>query len=140
MNCFYHEERNATTSCHSCGKGLCSECATIINVPICKDCIAEHVQSEKYKMVKSIIIGLISGVVCSIILENPAGLMFAWVPFGWVALSAITPKIFLVMPVVGWVAYFAIKFVLSFLIGWIALPIKLYQWIRVFTSAKNVLS
>ncbi len=139
MNCFYHEERNASAFCQVCEKALCEECATIISTPICKDCLSEHVQGEKSKMIKSIVVGLILGIVCSIVLENPSGLMFAWVPFGWMALSAITPKVFLVMPIVGWVAYFAIKFVLAFFIGWVALPIKLYQWIRIISSAKKIL-
>ncbi|MBQ3554544.1 MAG: hypothetical protein IJA08_07660 [Clostridia bacterium] len=139
MNCFYHEERNASALCQVCGKGLCSDCATVISIPICKECLSEHIYGEKSKMLKCIVVGLILGIGCSIIMKNLSGLLFAWVPFGWMALSAITPKVFLVMPIVGWIAYFAIKFVLAFLIGWVALPIKLYRWMRIFNLAKKVL-
>ncbi len=139
MNCYYHEERVATATCQGCGRSLCSECASAIDIPICKNCLSLHIQGEKSKMIKTIVIGIILGIACSCFIESPSGLMFAWVPFGWMALSAITPKIFLVLPVVGWVVYFIVKFVLSFFIGWIALPIKLYQWFRIITAANRIL-
>ena len=37
--------------------------------------------------------------------------------YGWKALSAITPNIFLIMPIVGWVIYFVVKATLSIVVG-----------------------
>ncbi len=139
MHCYYHAERKSVATCQVCGKGLCAECASVFNPPTCHACILEHVNGEKTKMVKSIVTGVILGTLCCIILKNPMGLLFAGVPFGWMALSAITPNIFLFMPVVGWLIYFAIKFLIAYLIGWIALPIKIYKWIRFFSTAKKTL-
>ena len=42
--------------------------------------------------------------------------------FGWQALSKITPNVFLIMPVGGWIAYFVIKGILSFFLGVFVAP------------------
>lgn len=42
--------------------------------------------------------------------------------FGWQALSKITPNIFLIMPVGGWIAYYVIKGLLSFFLGVFVAP------------------
>ncbi|SNR14464.1 conserved membrane protein of unknown function [Tenacibaculum jejuense] len=49
---------------------------------------------------------------------------------GWKALNSITPRIFLVLPVIGWVIYFILKLFLSSIIGVFILPIRLIQRIR----------
>lgn len=41
----------------------------------------------------------------------------SWTFFGWKALSVITPNIFLIMPIIGWVIYFVIKGLLSIIVG-----------------------
>lgn len=43
--------------------------------------------------------------------------------FGWQALSRITPNIFLIMPIGGWIAYFFVKGMLSFFLGTVIAPI-----------------
>lgn len=45
--------------------------------------------------------------------------------FGWKALNFITPNIFLVMPLVGWLFYFFIKGIVSFFIGCIVAPFQI---------------
>jgi len=42
--------------------------------------------------------------------------------FGWQALSKITPNVFLIMPVGGWIAYFVVKGALSFFLGVFVAP------------------
>lgn len=42
--------------------------------------------------------------------------------FGWQALSKITPNIFLIMPVGGWIAYYVVKGLLSFFLGVFVAP------------------
>lgn len=42
--------------------------------------------------------------------------------FGWQALSKITPNVFLIMPVGGWIAYYVVKGVLSFFLGVFVAP------------------
>ena len=45
-----------------------------------------------------------------------------WVYFGWKALTFITPRVFLIMPLVGWVAYFCIKGFLAVIVGVFVAP------------------
>lgn len=42
--------------------------------------------------------------------------------FGWKVLAFITPNVFLIMPIGGWVIYFLIKGVIAFFIGYIVAP------------------
>lgn len=42
--------------------------------------------------------------------------------FGWRALRKITPRIFLIMPIIGWIIFFLIKAILSFIIGVFVAP------------------
>lgn len=68
----------------------------------------------------------------AIILE---GIVFACVPFGWYALTSISPKMFLCLPIVGWLIYFFIKLCVSIVIGWVAAPIQIRKQIQ---SLKNI--
>ena len=38
MKCYNHPEADSVGSCNGCNKGLCKECASIFNVPLCKPC------------------------------------------------------------------------------------------------------
>ena len=49
--------------------------------------------------------------------------------FGWKALNKSTPDIFLWMSFTGWIIYFLIKGVLSFLIGYIIAPFQIGKMI-----------
>ncbi|MBP3938558.1 MAG: hypothetical protein IK955_04060 [Clostridia bacterium] len=42
--------------------------------------------------------------------------------FGWKSLNKIRPSLFLIMPVVGWLFYFAIKGLISVIIGMFIAP------------------
>jgi hypothetical protein len=50
-------------------------------------------------------------------------LAFAFV--GWKYLNRIQPTVFLILPVVGWIIYFVVKFFLSCFVGLIATPLWL---------------
>jgi sulfite exporter TauE/SafE len=46
MNCFYHPDKPAVGLCKHCQRGLCSECATVIeDVLACKDRHEEQVHA-----------------------------------------------------------------------------------------------
>ncbi len=48
MNCFYHPDRSAIGSCKHCQRGLCTECATLVeDVLACKDRHEELVRAEQ---------------------------------------------------------------------------------------------
>ena len=45
--------------------------------------------------------------------------------FGWQALYKITPNVFIIMPIVGWIFYYLIKGILSLFIGVIVAPFQI---------------
>lgn len=138
MNCFYHAEREAVAQCQNCGKGLCRECASLLNQPYCIDCVREYAGEQKKQMIKCIVLGLVIGITFSIWMESAAYLMFGWIPFGYTFLSKLTPKFFIVMPIVGWVIYFAVKILIAYFIGWLVLPFKMYKWIKEIRNAAAI--
>lgn len=54
-----------------------------------------------------------------------AALCLVLAVFGWRALAMVRPNVFLVMPVVGWIVFFAVKFVLSYLVGIVVGPYQI---------------
>ena len=54
--------------------------------------------------------------------------------FGWQALSRITPDIFLIMPIGGWIAYFIIKACLSFFLGTFLAPLVIGKKVTSYIS------
>lgn len=56
--------------------------------------------------------------------------------FGWKALNFITPNIFLIMPIGGWVIYYVIKGVLSFFIGFFVAPFQIGRMVSKGISEK----
>ena len=53
-----------------------------------------------------------------------------WIYFGWKSLSIIQPKIFLIMPIVGWIFYFGSKGLLSIVVGIFTTPYQISKIIR----------
>ena len=57
--------------------------------------------------------------------------------YGWKSLNSITPRVFLVLPLIGWLIYFYFKIMLSLIIGFFVAPIKLYQNIKRYKELKE---
>lgn len=145
MNCFYHEEVPAVAPCSSCGKFLCKECATKYTPILCGDCAAElyreqQVQEHKKEMSEdkrfklAIILGVIDIVANTVLLlANGAfsplaivvlvisAFMWAGFPYGWQRLTGLRRKLnfILILPIFGWLMYFAIKAEIALLTGWV---------------------
>lgn len=59
-------------------------------------------------------------------LDNPVILYCfcaVFIYFGWQALNKITPNIFLIMPIVGWLIYYLVKGILSAIVGMFVAPL-----------------
>jgi hypothetical protein len=125
----------------SCGVHLCYECAHLITPPTCAACAKNYAAEIRNEFIKTLVFGavlLVVGIMLrnSDILELKSfGIFIVGVPFGWRALNRITSNMFLWMPIAGWLIYFAIKFILSLLIGMIALPVYIVQQILKLKSA-----
>lgn len=143
MNCYNHPLQTAVSQCSDCGKGLCHECATIYSVPICNTCNKKRISNERVQIIKELLITFIFGAGLAYLLGEKLFFQghsfslkttilyyviyiyaFAGIISGWKTLTRITPRMFLVLPIIGWVLYFAVKLFLSFWLGLIMLPIR----------------
>ncbi|HPX07350.1 MAG TPA: hypothetical protein PK494_00700, partial [Tenuifilaceae bacterium] len=157
MNCFYHPETTIVATCQDCGKGLCSNCASNYTIPMCKQCYSLRKKND-FKIIRKefaqvILIGalitfFIHGYSYKFIFDTNADLMsnpkflglyvlviivnFYYsmgIVVGWKTLNRLTPQIFLVLPLIGWLIYFIVKLYVSMFVG--------LAWTPVFQPPKS---
>jgi putative membrane protein len=153
MNCYNHIDQTAVGTCIDCGKGLCNECAHKYTEPICDSCNLNRIRKEKSEMIKRWGIILIVAFFITIfyynISEDKASLTAfsligafysgIGIQYGWRALNAITPSMFLVLPIIGWFIYFVVKVAISGLIGFFITPIKVFQDVKRYWELKRII-
>lgn len=133
-----------------CGRGLCDECVDAFDMPICPACNLKRIRGEKFAIQKELVLTLGVGLLGMYLFHNmgiipPEGIgtpvqdallqltffyMFCSIVPGWKTLSALTPRVFLFLPLIGWVIYFVLKLWLALVIGPIMLPIRAYRSIK----------
>ena len=59
-------------------------------------------------------------------------LIFAF--FGWRALNKIQPAMFVWIPLIGWVIYFCVKFILSAIVGVFVTPVVIFKFLLYLTK------
>ena len=143
MKCYKHNNKDAVSACNECSKALCPECTSKYHTPLCDDCILDMVTDNRNLVIKNIVVMITCFLLGYIIQPNVSdkvifGLFFAGIPWGWSALTRITPKVFLSMPIVGWVIYLAVKLMLSMVIGIFITPFKIYQVLKKIYELKNL--
>lgn len=147
MKCFHHPDVDAVGTCPDCNRALCRECAGRYSVPICDQCNEARLKRDKVLVYRNISIMaalfLIPFFLTPLHAGNIPGLIvlgfvFAGLPWGWSALNRITPNIFLIMPIIGWVIYFIVKLWLSLLIGVFVMPFKIYSIVKEFQKFRSV--
>lgn len=138
MKCYKHYDMDAVSTCNACSKALCPTCSEKFTYPICDSCVLNQIKDNKsfllrngILMVVLFIFGLMQG-------DFIFAIGMAGVPWGWSALNKITPSIFLVMPLLGWVIYFIIKFALSMFIGIFVLPFQIRKIVKGLKEAKEL--
>lgn len=143
MNCYNHPTQVAVAQCSDCSKGLCSQCATAYSIPICNTCNKSRIRNERSRIIKELLFTVVFGAGLAYLVGEKLffnGLSFsmkttilyyviytyafAGIVAGWKTLTSITPRIFLVLPIIGWLLYFVVKLFLSFWLGLIMLPIR----------------
>ena len=152
MNCYNHIDQPAVGTCIDCGKGLCSECAHKYTNPICDSCNLNRIRKEKSEMIKRWGIILIVAFIITIFYYNISedkssltassliGIFYSGIgiQYGWRALNAITPSMFLVLPIIGWFFYFIVKAIISGLIGFFITPVKIFQDINRYLELRKI--
>ena len=143
MKCINHPDRDAVANCKTCGRGLCQECASKRPpLPQCIPCFRNELDFEKNEIIKSLILSTIVGIAAAVFFfvnssSHDTRIVIALLSigggFGWSTLNKITPETFLlvlILPALGWIVYFVIKFLLSMLIGIFVCPYRLYTGIK----------
>lgn len=137
--CYKHTKHYSVVNCNKCGRALCQECADKFNPPICTECAKAYSKDIKWSMIKNIALSIIFMIIGIVVIESPAGILLAGIPYGWSILNKMTPSMFLWLSWIGWIVYFAIKLVLAYTIGLIALPIMLFKWILEIVKVNKIL-
>lgn len=145
MNCFNHPPQIAVAQCVDCRKGLCSNCATSYSMPICIPCNTNRIKGERSRIIRELLVTYILGALLTFLfvklLSTPVKEGGTTVPFntlsyviifyisaglvaGWQTLNRITPRMFLFLPLIGWVIYFVLKLFLAYWVGLVMLPVR----------------
>ena len=142
MNCYFHPNEPAVTQCAECGRGLCRDCASAPGGNLCRNCIEKAKSEKRALLIRSIAIFAIVFVLCLSAPGAPffVALLVAGTPCGWRALSGIQPRMFLFLPIIGWLIYFGIKLFLSYWIGYIAMPMQIVKALRAARAAGHMLA
>ena len=144
MNCYNHQTEVAVAQCMDCSRGLCSYCSTSYSISVCKSCGSKRIRKEKWSIIKKWLLTFVLGLgvmfILGIFLFTPGAenkfryfgypMLFyisCGIVTGWKALSGVNSNTFVILPILGWVFYFVIKFMLALAIGWIILPFKLIK-------------
>lgn len=143
MNCFNHPSEIAVGTCNDCNKGLCQECATRYEFPICVNCNQQRIKYEKKEIIKGFLIILGVGFILSLLMKSfmtnysqirglPLFIHYACFASvaGWRFLNRITPSFFLALPLFGWLLYFGLKTILSYIIGIFVFPYVIYRDVK----------
>lgn len=147
MLCYYHSDRHAVGQCMDCGKYLCKECTDFWTIPLCDNCNHHRLELQKKSTYKQLLIMAFLaclGILFSLTIQ-PINLFaslscayaFAGIYAGWLILDKITPNIFLLLPIIGWIFYFVIKISIASIIGWFVLPFKLNKLYRAYKDTKK---
>lgn len=141
MNCFNHENSVAVAFCQDCNKGLCQNCAKKNSMPICDQCNHLRGIATMNGVWKEIIITFGFGLSLTTLVLLKASTpdnslrigMYEFMIFfyccsgivaGWKTLNRISPNVFIILPLIGWLIYFIVKLLLSFWVGIVMLPIR----------------
>jgi len=144
MNCYNHPMQVAVAQCSDCGKGLCHECATAYTITICNSCNSKRIHNERVDIFTELVVTFAFGIVLAYLNakyiffdgdHSPSVKSLVWyyifsvytfsgIVAGWKTLTRLTPSVFLILPILGWLIYFVLKLFLSFWLGLIMLPIR----------------
>lgn len=133
MNCYYHPDRPAVARCPDCGKGLCRECASKFEKPICTECNNKRGKSAMVNYSKPLIVCAILFLVGCLVGKSfgfgdePAimGYIFTCIYGGWSIVNMFLSNIFISLDIRSIIFYYGLKIMLSMIIGIFATPVFL---------------
>ena len=144
MNCYYHPDRPAVAQCPDCGKGLCRECASKFEKPICPECNGKRGKDDIKTYSKPLIVCAICFVVGCLIGKGFGdtpfimGYIFTCIFGGWSIVDMFFRNIFISLDLHSIVFYYGLKAFLAMLTGIVATPVFLgYCIYKLIYTAKK---
>lgn len=153
MKCYQHYERDAVSSCNTCGRGLCPECTDKYEYPTCDVCLSKaiiqnqkQIQEDKkqkksdnitiilltiIQLVVWFLIFIFNGV--TILNSLLLSYLISGVIFGWAFLTKTFKfrfNVILFIPIIGWLIYLVFKLCYSALFGFFLTPFEIYKAIK----------
>ncbi|MDR0714677.1 MAG: hypothetical protein LBF89_10540 [Bacteroidales bacterium] len=154
---YYHQPEEETVArCPSCGRAMWPSGSFRHSPPVCGDCYNRGIRrATRWGIARELLITFAAGwTVATLVMANHEVVfkegtfhrtgeyvtMFIIISYcisgiiaGWKTLNRITPAVFLFLPMLGWIIYFAIKLVLAFFVGLVMLPVRtLYCMFRLY--------
>lgn len=148
MACFEHPNQEAVSTCESCTRLLCRSCTRRFSIVRCEPCLRTHNKdvlrghvatlatvAALYALNATVLFkegGPAHG--ASTLQDIVAGALAACglpcMYFGWRFLGRHTPRTFLVLPLAGWFAFFAVRLILSAVVGILVAPFEVFRCVR----------
>ena len=131
MRCYYHPHRYAVAQCPDCGKGLCKECASKYQRPICKSCNEKRGRDDLKNYSKQLFVCTIMFAIGCLIGSSMGedaiimGYLFTCIYGGWSIVGMFFQNIFVSLDAHSIFMYYALRIILSAIIGVFATPIFL---------------
>lgn len=131
MNCYYHPSRPAVAQCPDCGKGLCRECASKYEKPICPECNDKRGKGAIKSYSKPLIVcAFMFAIGCLIgksLGDSPyiMGYIFTCIYGGWSIVEMFFSNIFISLDLHSIIFYYGLKAMLAMIAGIFATPIFL---------------
>lgn len=133
MNCYYHPDRPAVAQCPDCGKGLCRECASTYEKPICPDCHDKRGKLATKNYVRPLIVcAALFAVGCLAagalgMGEQPLllGYIFMCIYGGWSIVDMFFSHIFISLNIHSIIFYYGLKILLAMVVGIFTTPVFL---------------
>ena len=131
MRCYYHPHRYAVAQCPDCGKGLCKECASKYQRPICKSCNEKRGRNDLKNYSKPLFVCTIMFAIGCLIGSSMGedaiimGYLFTCIYGGWSIVGMFFQNIFVSLDAHSIFMYYALRIIFSAIIGVFATPIFL---------------
>jgi hypothetical protein len=133
VNCYYHPSRPAVAQCPDCGKGLCRECASKYEKPICTECNNKRGKNATMTYARPLVVCAILFVVGCLVGKSfgfgdePAvmGYIFTCVYGGWSIVNMFFANIFISLNIHSIIFYYGLKIMLAMIVGIFATPVFL---------------
>ena len=149
MKCFNHSDIDANGTCQDCGKGLCGECVSRFDFPLCEPCLLTHNSNVSKQLYFGLAITAIIFIAVTYFFYMNVGNqeqlgksvlmggLMAGTYWGWKFLTDYFPNLTMGTTNV-WFIYFMLKFIGAYFIGLLVGPYQIFKMFRELGKVQKV--